>query len=554
MSTTPAPADRETLLTLLETELAPELTPGALSVDADVVAAHSSDQALFCPADGAVALVRATCVEDVQATLRFASAHRIPVVPQGARTGLSGGANAVPGCLLLSVEKMRRILDLDVGERTVTVEPGIINQDLKDAVRVHGLSYPPDPGSVAISSIGGNVATNAGGLCCVRYGVTRDYVRCLRVVLADGTLATLGTATAKGVAGLDLRGLFVGSEGTLGVVVEVTLRLVPLLPEPLTAVATFADERAAAATVADFMASGAQPSMLEMLDGTSLRLLDAYGDFGLDGGAGAMLLVQSDGGGSPEAARAEVEAFSRYAVARDALDVAFSEDAADSEALVAARRLAQPAYEKHAHAHGGGQLLDDVCVPRAQLPAFFERLEEIRSRSGLTVAVVAHAGDGKVHPSVFFDAGDPADVARADAVFEEIMALGLDLGGTITGEHGVGFLKRGWLARELDEGQQAGAPRGQGRPRPAGDPQPREGVRRAVSPAASSAASTAARWSAKCGPVSSTRLTKGKPASSSACQPANGTTACAGRPSDSWDHPGSQRSPARSRTRAIPIS
>ena len=196
------------------TELADELGDGVLVTDADVVRSYSADQALFCPADGAIALVRARTVADVQATMRFATRHRVPVVPQGARTGLSGGANAVPGCLLLSLERMDRVLEVDAAERTVTVEPGIINQDLKDALAPHGLSYPPDPGSVAISSIGGNVATNAGGLCCVRYGVTRDYVRRLRVVLADGTLTTLGTTTAKGVAGLDLRSLFVGSEGT----------------------------------------------------------------------------------------------------------------------------------------------------------------------------------------------------------------------------------------------------------------------------------------------------------------------------------------------------
>src|SRR5699024_7349900 len=195
---------------LVRAELAPELGHGVLSTDPDVVGAHSTDQALFCPSDGAVGLVRARSVADVQATLRFATRHRVPVVPQGARTGLSGGANAVPGCLLLSVERMDRVLGVDPAERTVTVEPGIINADLKSAVAEHGLSYPPDPGSVAISSIGGNVATNAGGLCCVRYGVTRDYVRRLRVVLADGTLTTLGTTTAKRVPGLDLSSLLVG--------------------------------------------------------------------------------------------------------------------------------------------------------------------------------------------------------------------------------------------------------------------------------------------------------------------------------------------------------
>lgn len=445
-------SDTDALLGLIEGELAPALTDGALVLDPDIVRGYSSDEALFCPDEGALALVRATNVEDVRATMRFASAHRIPVVPQGARSGISGGANAVPGCLLLSVERMSRILSIDPGERTATVEPGVINQDLKDALVPHGLAYPPDPGSVAISSIGGNVATNAGGLCCVKYGVTRDYVRRLEVVLADGTLARLGTATAKGVAGLDLRGLFIGSEGTLGVIVEVTLRLVPLLPEPLTAIATFPDEKAAAATVAAFMGSGAQPSMLELLDRTTLRCLNDYGDFGLDDQADAMLLMQSDGSGSAAAALAEVEAFTELAEGNGALDAGYSDDAGDNEALVATRRLAQPAFERYAHSHGGGQLLDDICLPRSRMPEFFDQLDRIRAGSGLTIGIVSHCGDGNIHPSVFFDATDPADIERAEAAFAEIMQLGLDLGGTITGEHGVGYLKREWLPRELDAG------------------------------------------------------------------------------------------------------
>ena len=441
-------------LELVRTELAAELGDGVLTTDPDVVSSHARDEALFCPDEGALALVRAQTVEDVQATLRFATRHRVPVVPQGARTGLSGGANAVPGCLLLSVERMTRILEVDTAERTITVEPGIINQDLKDALAEHDLSYPPDPGSVRISSIGGNVATNAGGLCCVKYGVTRDYVRRLKVVLADGTLTTIGTTTAKGVAGLDLRGLFVGSEGTLGIIVEVTLRLVPRLPEPLTAVATFPDLRSAAATVADFMASGAQPSMLESMDRTTLTMLNEYGDFGLDD-AGAMLLVQSDGSGDPDSAREEVEAFAAVAREHAAIDVAVSDDPSDSEALVTTRRMVQPAYERYAQRHGGGQLLDDICLPRTRLPEFYERLESIRAESGLTLAVMAHAGDGNLHPSIFFDTSDPDEVERADAAFDQVMAVGLELGGTITGEHGVGYLKREWLARELDAGSRA---------------------------------------------------------------------------------------------------
>ena len=430
--------------------LAAQLTDGALTTDPDVVAAHSKDEALFCPHDGAIALVRAKTVDDVQATVRFAHEHRIPIVPQGARSGISGGANAIPGAILLSVSGMKDVLEVNTSERTVRVQPGIINQDLKDHLRPFNLSYPPDPGSVGISSIGGNIATNAGGLCCVKYGVTRDFVRSIDVVLADGTLTTFGPKTAKGVAGLDMRGLFIGSEGTLGIVVEATLRLIPLMPDPVTAVAVFPDERSGLQAVADFMAAGGQPSLFEFLDRASLDMLNSYGDFGLDENAGSMLLVQFDQ--SPAEAADMLASFETVAEAAGALDVAVSDDPADSAALVATRRSIQPAYEHYAHAHGGGQLLDDVCIPRAAMPEFCDRLDALRRSTGLTIALVAHAGDGNTHPSVFFDASNAQETATAEAAFEEIMQIGLDLGGTITGEHGVGYLKKGWLTKELDEG------------------------------------------------------------------------------------------------------
>ena len=431
-------------------ELAARLSPGALTTDPDVIDAHSSDEALFCPSEGAIALVRAASAEDVQEVMRFASAHRVPVVPQGARSGISGGANASPGAILLNVSKMKDVVAVNEAERLVTVQPGIINQDLKDHLAPFGLSYPPDPGSVALSSIGGNIATNAGGLCCVKYGVTRDYVRSLKVVLADGSITTLGPQTAKGVAGLDMRHLFIGSEGTLGIVVEATLRLVPALPEPFTAIATFPDERSGLQTVADFMADGGVPSLFEFLDGASLRMLNDYGDFGLDGDAGSMLIMQVDD--NPTDAEAAMSAFTEVAQRCGALDVAYSDDPSDSAALIAARRMIQPAYEKFATAHGGGQLLDDVCLPRTAVPEFCDRLAELRASSGLEIALVAHAGDGNMHPSVFFDSSDAAETEKAEDVFAEIMRVGLELGGTITGEHGVGFLKRAWLPNELDEG------------------------------------------------------------------------------------------------------
>lgn len=426
------------------------LSPGAVVDDPDVVAAHSKDRAVFAPIGAARALVRARTTADVQATMRFAHEHRVPVIPQGALTGLSGGANGVDGAILLNVAGMGRILDIDTVEQTATVEPGVLNRTLKDALVEHGLSYPPDPGSVDISTLGGNVATNAGGLCCVKYGVTKDYVRRLTVVLADGSITTVGRPTAKGVAGLDLAGLFVGSEGTLGIVVEIVVELIPTIPDPITGVALFDDIRDAARTITEFMSSGSTPSLLEILDGQSIECINDYGDFGLPEGAAAMLLVQANGDGSLERAAADLAVFERIAEAQGATEVTISDDPADSEMFIAARRSVGHALEKYAMAHGGGELVDDVCLPRAALAEFFTRMHSIAEEHDVLIAVAGHAGDGNMHPNVLFDAQDPPSVARAYAAFDAIMATGLELGGTITGEHGVGVLKNRWLARELD--------------------------------------------------------------------------------------------------------
>ncbi|MDN5877686.1 MAG: FAD-binding protein [Brevibacterium sp.] len=431
-------------------DLAERLSPGALVTDRDVIASYAFDKALFCPAGQALALVRARSVDDVVAVMVVAAEHRIPVVTQGARTGLSGAANAIDGCLLLNVTAMDEIVAIDPVNQTCRVQPGVINQDLKTALAEHGLSYPPDPGSVAISTIGGNVATNAGGMCCVKYGVTKDYVRAMTVVLADGTVTQLGRATAKGVAGLDLAALLVGSEGTLGTIVEVTLALKPALPPPITAVGIFPDTTSAGRTVTEYMGSGAAPSLLELIDGPSVAMINAYGDFGLPDDVGALLLVQSNatGGGAVE----ELEAFQGVAEANGGTEVFVSDDPADSELLVAARRAVAPAMEKYANERGGGELVDDVCIPRLALGEFFEKLRVIAAEFGVEIATAGHAGDGNMHPSVIFDAGDEAQVVQAQEAFAEIMQLGLDLGGTITGEHGVGFLKREWLGHELDDG------------------------------------------------------------------------------------------------------
>ena len=427
--------------------LADHLT-GSLSTDPDILETFSTDESVYRADGRPLALVRAQSVDDVVATMRFAHEHGIPVVPQGARSGLSGGACAVDGGILLSVRNMDRILEIDEENKTVTVEPGIINKDLKDALKKKELAYPPDPGSYAMCSIGGNIATNAGGMCCVKYGVTREYVREITVVLADGTVTRLGHRTVKGVAGLDLTALFTGSEGTLGVIVEATLKLVPLGPDPLSALATFPSVTAAASAVSAYMRTGATPSLLEMMDGTTVGMIQDMTDFGLDATVGAVLIMQSDA----TTASADAEAFADIAQTHGAVDVAFADNPDDSEMLVAARRSAQTAFEHHAQSHGGGQMLDDVCVPRDRLAEFCDGITRIGEETGIQVAVIAHAGDGNTHPSVFFDNDDPASVTAGYDAFHRIMGLGLELGGTITGEHGVGALKAEWLAKELDEG------------------------------------------------------------------------------------------------------
>jgi glycolate oxidase len=424
-------------------DLARQLPDGAVVTDPATMDAYRNDSASFCASGTPLGVVRPTSTEQVQAVLRWASAHRVPVVPQGARTGLSGGANAVDGALLLSMVRMDRILEIDEVDQVAVVEPGVINADLSRAVAAVGLFYPPDPSSWEMSTIGGNLATNAGGLCCVKYGVTADFVRGLEVVLADGEVVRVGRRTAKGVAGLDLTRLLVGSEGTLGVITQATLALRPA-PEPaLTMAAVFAKAGDAMTAVARIMASGLRPSMMEYLDRASIRAVQAYRDMGLPTDAEALLIAQSDRG---SLAAADVAAMGATCEELGAVEVAVAEDAAESEMLTQARRLVNPAVEEL-----GATLVDDVAVPRARLVELLAGMEAIAAEHDVLVVCPGHIGDGNMHPTVVFDRGDAAAADRAQVAFDAIMRLALDLGGTITGEHGVGLLKRSWLRQELGE-------------------------------------------------------------------------------------------------------
>jgi glycolate oxidase len=429
--------------------LAADLPGLDLITDSDVLDSLSHDDAEWAPAGRPVGAIRARTTEEVGAIVAACAARRIPVVARGAGTGLSGGANAVDGGLILDLSRMNRILEIDPDNMIAIVQPGVVNDDLKAAVAEHGLWYPPDPASAPWSTIGGNVATNAGGLCCLKYGVTRDYVLGLQAVVGGpagpyGTAVRVGHRTTKGVAGYDLVGLLVGSEGTLGVVTEITLRLRPArTAAPRTVVGAFDTIVAAGQAVAACTRLGLLPTALELLDRACLRAVEEWKHLGLSATAEALLLAQVDTPG--EAGHDEAEALARVFRDAGAQWAERSTDEFEAEALFAARRLAYPAMERL-----GPVLTEDVCVPRSAVPAMLTSIEAIGVRHGVVIATIAHAGDGNLHPLIRTQAGD--DVARraAQAAFEEILTEAIGLGGTVTGEHGVGLLKRAGMRQELE--------------------------------------------------------------------------------------------------------
>ena len=387
-----------------------------------------------------LAVVRPGTVEQVQAVVRWAGEHRIPIVPRGAGSGLSGGSLAVDGAITVSLDRMTRV-EIDPATRIAIVEPGALNAAVKRAAREHGLHYPPDPSSYEICSIGGNLATNAGGLCCVKYGVTTDYVLGLDVVLADGALVRLGGQTIKDVAGLSLTKLFVGSEGTLGIIVGATLRLIPAPPPAATLVASFASVHAAANAVVA-LGNRLRPSLVEFMDNYSINAVEDLRGMGLDRSAGALLLIQCDSPGDARAA--EMIVVEGICGDAGATEVFSTDDPEEGELFLAARRASLPALERK-----GAMLLEDVGVPVPKLPELLARIEAISAKHGLPIPVVAHAGDGNTHPNVIYDPSEAGALERAEAAFVDVMAAAIDLGGTITGEHGVGRLKKSALAAQL---------------------------------------------------------------------------------------------------------
>lgn len=422
------------------TELAAELPDRMVVSDPDILAGYRQDRALDPDAGTPLALVRPSTTAEVQTIIRWCAAHGIKVVTRGAGTSLSGGSTAVNGALVLSTERMRT-LSIDTATRTATVQPGLLNAEVKAAAAAQGLWYPPDPSSFEICSIGGNVATNAGGLCCVKYGVTVDYVLGLEVVLADGRAIRVGGRQIKDSAGLPLTKLFVGSEGVLGIITEITLRLLPAQPAASTVVGIFSSVAEASRAVLS-VTDQIRPAMLEFMDTVAVNAVEDMMTMGLPRDAAALLIAQSD---APGPAGAEEVAMIQAAFETHGATECFAtDDPTEGEAFTAARRAAIPAVERL-----GSLLLEDVGVPLPALPDLIEGVAQIAAAQDVTISVIAHAGDGNTHPLIAYDPNDTAQHDRAQAAFGQIMDLAISLGGTITGEHGVGRLKKAWLPDQV---------------------------------------------------------------------------------------------------------
>jgi glycolate oxidase len=418
-------------------------TENVLTQPEDLVPYSFDGTAALTQRPGAVVFPRTT--EQVAQCVRAARSARIPIVTRGSGTGLSGGSVPVPGCLVVCLTRMDAILDVDPRNLTLRAQPGAITQRIDEAAAAHGLFYPPDPGSQRISTIGGNVAENSGGLRGLKYGVTRDYVMALEVVLASGEVARLGTACVKDVAGYSLKDLFVGSEGTLGIVTEVLLKLVPRPPARRTLLALYDSIEDAAETVSAIVAARIIPCTLEFLDRMTAACVEDYAHVGLPTDCEAVLLMETDG--HPAAVADEAARMDAIARAHRAREVRAARDEAEGLQLASARRNAFAALARRRPT----TILEDVTVPRSELAAMVSYIAETASEFKLQIGTFGHMGDGNLHPTFLTDERDRDEMDRVHQAFDRIFSRALELGGTITGEHGVGLAKKAWLRRQLGD-------------------------------------------------------------------------------------------------------
>jgi glycolate oxidase len=403
---------------------------------------YRNDETAYLHAGLPLAVALPDTTADVATLVKLAAEHRVPVVPRGAGSGLSGGAAGIEGGLTIALTRMNRVLDIDRANLVVVTQPGILNAELKKQVAAEGLFYAPDPASYEICSIGGNLGTNAGGLCCVKYGQTRDSVLGLEVVLADGRVIRTGGRNVKDVAGYALTHLFVGSQGTLGIITEATLRLHVAPPPRSTMLAFFPTLEAAGQAVAGILAAGVQVVTLELMDHETILAVDDANNLGLDREAAAMLLVESDL--APAAATAELEAAVAACDAAGATTTVRAEDPTEADWLRQARRLALRALERQ-----GIVRMEDVGVPRGRISELLIAIQAAADRHGVRVATFGHAGDGNLHPNFIFDRDDPRAAELTEIVRNEIFREAIALGGTVTAEHGIGLSRREALVDQV---------------------------------------------------------------------------------------------------------
>lgn len=427
--------------------LARELPAGAVILPGDErLADYGRDESPAGPFPADVAVKCAT-TDEVAAVLRLCAEHRVPCTPRGAGSGLTGGCLPVRGGVVLSVETMQRVKEISPDDLVAVVEPGVITGELQTAVEAQGLFYPPDPASLEYCSIGGNAANNAGGPRAFRYGVTREYVLGLEVALMGGEVLRVGRRTTKGVTGYDLTAGFVGSEGTFGVITELTLRLLPKPPAVATLLAIFKDVAGAARAITALIGRGVRPRVIEIADRTSIDHVRGRSRYSFPANAGAIALIEVDG--DADTLDGQIERLGEDCEAAGALDVFAANDPAERRALWEARRLISPSL-KEAHPIKIGE---DVCVPRSAIIEMLGRVDRIAAEVGLPIAVFGHAGDGNLHVNVVSDEdpADPASWAKVDRACARVFADAVDLRGTLSGEHGIGLVKRPYMHLEQSE-------------------------------------------------------------------------------------------------------
>jgi len=383
--------------------------------------------------------------EEVAAVVKLANELSHAIVTRGSGTGLSGGSVPSEGCIVLCLTRLDKILSVDAANLTVRAQCGVITAAIDAAANKHGLFYPPDPGSMKISTIGGNVAENSGGLRGLKYGVTRDYVMGLEVVLPDGRIARFGNACVKDVAGYSMKDLFIGSEGTLGIITEVLLKVLPRPAARRTMLASYDRMEDAAQTVSDIIAAKIIPCTLEFLDRMTIGCVEDYAKIGLPRDCEALLLMETDG--HPAAVAEEAEQMLTLARARGARDVRIARDDAEALQLASARRSAFSALARVRPT----TILEDVTVPRDKLAEMVAFVAEVAKKHKLLVGTFGHMGDGNLHPTFLTDERNTEEMARVHEALEDIVTKTLALGGTITGEHGVGLAKKAWLRRQVGE-------------------------------------------------------------------------------------------------------